>query len=1361
MKKRQHHPEISQYFRQYRSREIRGTTKDEHVAMRSPFEHIATSSTSGPGPATSVNDLLFIDEEEDYEYAAETTLSSTSIPSNTLQRAAVSLPTINSSSPLSSLSSSSSSLSTNGSHSLERRPTVQDMVVEDETVVATSTGRERNKYYWGKEGKELFKAHAGEFERVYSKTTKVRQDDNQLWTPRQLYLRDTIENGHTPVLETLPIRMAKNNNKNNKNTNKNTNWLDGTNNGSVLDLSWKGLTGARLSSLSHVLSTMPSITHFNLHRNRAQLQSGSAMSQCFKPKESEGMSKVFTALAAREDLVHVDVSDNQLTINAVQTLGHIMIQTDMFLALRTLCLRKCGLSDHHITEEVAEQLSASPLICLDLSSNKFVAKQGALFRLASTPATIRVQARQVQNQKSWKNLETLKVSDNTFHPEDLTCFFNSLCGPKGCFSRVTTIECSMVQVGRFPAVVSAVASVLSSHSCAVQKLDLHSVSLGLAVEVSWRDLAKSLAANKSILWLDLSHNQLSSENTIILGDQLLLNHTLVDFYYRHGNCGRVDNMGFLLPSAIMTTSAIEDAPHGRYETPTEDISQRRHFEHVAGGNADRDYPWETGKWTEVQFQWTPGLSGSGTDEKVYLRLGADRWWPCPMEWNEVNGSFQVWRSLPPGIYKYLFQVGGTEETKNDADMNSFEFADDQTVEPLLDPALSVFGDWTAEQLMVNVLSVSPSKTPQFKQAPPRPIYAYNRRKFDEDEFKDRMTPSFVTEQVKTKKPEKHAHGLIASVFAPRRASAEHAQQYYDLPSRYTKAANADMARMKMGGGIKELIHISHVEAVQKFLRERYSLICHIHRWYGSYGSGSLFAMNMGVFRLFLGNVQLIGEIDKIQDAKAKAKRKKNWPLTENDIVMIFKKAETSQYARKAGDKNNSVGKALDRFEFTEALVRVALRMCASKTNTNEDAPNDIIEALHLLFDNHLEMYSDRSSGNEFRRKFLYISGVDGMLRKRMHLLKSVFHHYASMFSHGSGRNTMSYKEWDTLIKSALRWNTPKLPDQEEKKNILLNVVKNVFTKTTVPKQEQVESEMMPSAEKKQAEQKEQTKQREQKEQKEPEKLEFGDSANFSLGFDLDGDFEEMEEGDPAECTFSAETEDGVPFAEWDETDEATVRAIELIQLRMRRILARMRVEKVKEAKMARIRALRESSQPLQQSDGTSGVPKGQLIRRQSLRLDVLKLSETIRKEQEAEMGKQKEHTDSLIGGLGDLDVRQAFSFSQMLFIDELTADKTHLTFCDFLEGLVRISQTISNTMNKKLEDPTAAVNPDNVWYDANGVIQTKKQTKWGKYEHIGVVDEEAEIRQDVEHVARFELVLDKICTADVGQQYSSRKKKKG
>ena len=50
-----------------------------------------------------------------------------------------------------------------------------------------------------------------------------------------------------------------------------------------------------------------------------------------------------------------------------------------------------------------------------------------------------------------------------------------------------------------------------------------------------------------------------------------MNHTLFDLYYRHGNCGRVDNMGFLLPAVIMTSSALEDAPHGRYENPEQDI----------------------------------------------------------------------------------------------------------------------------------------------------------------------------------------------------------------------------------------------------------------------------------------------------------------------------------------------------------------------------------------------------------------------------------------------------------------------------------------------------------------------------------------------------------------------------------------------------------------------------------------------------------------------------------------------------------------------------------------------------------------------------------------------------------------------
>ena len=71
---------------------------------------------------------------------------------------------------------------------------------------------------------------------------------------------------------------------------------------------------------------------------------------------------------------------------------------------------------------------------------------------------------------------------------------------------------------------------------------------------------------------------------------------------------------------------------------------------------------------------------------------------------------------------------------------------------------------------------------------------------------------------------------------------------------------------------------------------------------------------------------------------------------------------------------------MDRFEFAEALVRVALRMVASKNNTREDAPTDVLEALHVLFEqhhhHHLAMQIRMVIGfvQKFKR-FLYLAEV--------------------------------------------------------------------------------------------------------------------------------------------------------------------------------------------------------------------------------------------------------------------------------------------------------------------------------------------------------------------------------------------------
>tara|TARA_B100000795_G_C22794591_1_gene438684 strand:- start:954 stop:2801 length:1848 start_codon:yes stop_codon:yes gene_type:complete len=607
----QQSPAIAQYFRTYRTREIRGTTKDKHVALRSPFDSSSpttsprndtTTTTTTTTTTNNTDDDDDDDDDDDYEYASlpitsttqilpiqsSSSVSSSTTSTNTLTRAAVSLPNI-----------ASKKQSLQPLRQLERIPTVQLMLQEKTTAIT-----EREKYFWGQEGKEIFKAHAEEFGRTYDKTTTQRRNNDEIWTPRQLYLRDTIETGHTPVLETLPIR---------RNRNKGNLSNPGNKGQQSFNLSMKGITGARLSSLSSILSTIPNITHFDLESNRAQLNSGSSSSTVSAPLQpSKGLAKVFVALALRQDLLSINVADNNVSIHALTTLAREFIKKDTFSTLHTLCLRKCNLNDVHISSEVAEQLASSTTLkVLDISDNNFTSRNGALFNLASVESKIQ---KNTKNIKSWASLTTLIISDNTFSSEDLIQFFVALqkTPKQGCFASVSDIQCSLIPIGRHPAVVETLANVLALSSCSIKKFELRSIALGdlgKINEPSFLQFSKSLAQNNSINWLDLSHNQISSDSTIVLGNQLLLNHTLFDLYYRHGNCGRVDNMGFLLPAVIMTSSALEDAPHGRYENPEQDVFKRRHFEHVEGGDANRDYPWLTGKWTEVLFQWTPGLSG--------------------------------------------------------------------------------------------------------------------------------------------------------------------------------------------------------------------------------------------------------------------------------------------------------------------------------------------------------------------------------------------------------------------------------------------------------------------------------------------------------------------------------------------------------------------------------------------------------------------------------------------------------------------------------------------------------------------------------------------------------------------------------
>ena len=114
----------------------------------------------------------------------------------------------------------------------------------------------------------------------------------------------------------------------------------------------------------------------------------------------------------------------------------------------------------------------------------------------------------------------------------------------------------------------------------------------------------------------------------------------------------------------------------------------------------------------------------------------------------------------------------------------------------------------------------------------------------------------------------------------------------------------------------------------------------------------------------------------------------------------------------------------------------------------------------------------------------------------------------------------------------------------------------------------------------------------------------------------------------------------------------------------------------------------------------------------------------------------------------------------MLQIDELVDEKKgHLAYCDFLEGLVRIAQIISQTQAAKegigLDDDMAGKQTPLgrtytfVYYDADGVLRAEKlgESKYGKYETVGMTAQDLEEKRlslEMEHLARMEFVLDRV-----------------
>ena len=80
-------------------------------------------------------------------------------------------------------------------------------------------------------------------------------------------------------------------------------------------------------------------------------------------------------------------------------------------------------------------------------------------------------------------------------------------------------------------------------------LDLSNNSMGIGVENCIEEINNFFATNKTLVHLDMSYNYFNYEQSKSLSAGLELNKTIYGFHFV-GNCGYVDDRGFLIPEEI-------------------------------------------------------------------------------------------------------------------------------------------------------------------------------------------------------------------------------------------------------------------------------------------------------------------------------------------------------------------------------------------------------------------------------------------------------------------------------------------------------------------------------------------------------------------------------------------------------------------------------------------------------------------------------------------------------------------------------------------------------------------------------------------------------------------------------------------
>jgi len=271
--------------------------------------------------------------------------------------------------------------------------------------------------------------------------------------------------------------------------------------------------------------------------------------------------------------------------------------------------------------------------------------------------------------------------------------------------------------------------------------------------------------------------------------------------------------------------------------------------------------------------------------------------------------------------------------------------------------------------------------------------------------------------------------LQRSVFAPRLKESD-AKAFYDSEVSLMQMMSVDWSRVAAKDKFQQFLAREDktwgrgkvfgekragadvLEEVRRTLAKHYGAIVSAFMYYASVGTGGEFTMQLNEYSLFLEECKIPDN-----DRKSRAKR------SDLDTIFIVCNFNEDKSTEHVNDTNSLV-----RFEFLEALVRIACAKHGHRCGAKCTSPEEAVEELCTSEVTKRLPIGALVDSNDFRRERLYYQEVDKAFYNHLPLLKAIYSRFRGPKDGRRRAKLLRLEDWMKFVTAARLVGDPLDPD---------------------------------------------------------------------------------------------------------------------------------------------------------------------------------------------------------------------------------------------------------------------------------------------------------------------------------------------